>query len=89
MQNRLGPHLCEAGDAGSKKPDPVHSNLYVLQVFNIYCLTTNIYIVMGGRSLAPVWVSVCLLPSSGLHTGGEGTDWPLPTLASVSFAANI
>ena len=44
---------------------------------------------MGGGRLAPVWASVCLLPSSGLLTCGEGMDWPLPTLASMSFFASI
>ena len=35
-----------------------------------------------------VWVSACLPFCSGLLTGGEGMDCPLPTLVSLSFAAN-
>ena len=38
--------------------------------------------VMGGGRLALVWASVCLPLSSGLLTGGEGVDCPLPMLVS-------
>ena len=45
--------------------------------------------VMGGGRLALVWASACLPLCSGLLTGGEGTDCPLPALVPLSFAASV
>ena len=45
--------------------------------------------VMGGGRLASVWVSVCLPLCSGLLTGGEGADCPLPMLVPPSFPADV
>ena len=44
---------------------------------------------MGRGILALVWVFACLPFSSGLLTGGEGTDCHLPLLAPANFPANI
>ena len=44
--------------------------------------------VMGGGRLALVWASACLPLCSGLPTGGEGMDCPLPALVPLSLAAN-
>ena len=43
---------------------------------------------MGGGRLALVRVSTCLPLCSGLPTGGEGTDCPLPAPFPLSLAAN-
>ena len=45
--------------------------------------------VMGGGRLASVWASACLPLCSGLPTGGEGMDCPLPALVPLSFAAKV
>ena len=45
--------------------------------------------VTGRGILASVWVFACLSFSSGLLTGGEGTDCPLLLLAPASFPANV
>ena len=44
--------------------------------------------VMDGGILASVQVFVCLPFSSGLLTGGEEMDCPLPLLAPTNFPAN-